>query len=115
MDKMYRGLQATDRHLHSELLRLEHLPFLKDLGLANFDPSADQYVTAEMLRDHCPVRFSLSIHSWDVHDLTSQELERMYRRLAGCGPSSISFSLCSLDEEPKIKALLKVARDMRGA
>ena len=112
-NRMYDGLQATDRYLHSELLRVEHLPFLKKVKIEHFDPSADQFVTPELLRDHCPVKFSLSIHSWDIHDRTMQELEAMYRHLASFHPTSISFSMSSPDEEPKIQRLLQVARKLK--
>jgi len=112
-ERLYQGLLATDRRLHSELLRVEHLPFLKELGIRNFDPSADQYLTPEQLRDHCPARFSLRIQSWDIRDLSVPELQDKYRYLAGFNPTGISFYMKSLDEEPKFQALLEVAREMR--
>jgi len=113
-NRMYEGLLATERYLHSELLRVEHLPFLEKAAIAHFDPSADQYLTPQLLRDHCPTKFSLSIHSWDIHDGTPQELEEMYRRLAGFHPTAISFSMSRLDEEPKIQRLLHAARKLKG-
>ncbi|MBM4086201.1 MAG: hypothetical protein FJ272_15565 [Planctomycetes bacterium] len=114
-DKMYTALQATDRSLHSELLRVEHLPFLTQAKITAFDPSADQFLSPAQLRDHCPCRFSLHIHSWHVRDLSSEQLQAMYRHLASYRPSSISFGMTHLSEEPKLHALLAVARAMRGA
>jgi hypothetical protein len=111
-DKMYQALQATTRSLHSELLRVEHMPYLKQVGIANYDPSADQFLTPPQLRDHCPAAFSLRILSWDVHDRSADELEERYRYLAGFHPSSISFSLARLADESKIDRLLRVAREM---
>ena len=43
--------------LHSELLRVGHLPFLGQLNIGYFDPGTDQYLTPELLRQHCPARF----------------------------------------------------------
>ena len=114
-EQLYQGLQATQRSLHSELLRVEHLPLLADLRVADFDPSADQYLTPEMLRDHCPCRFSLRILSWHVHDLSASELETLYRRLAGFSPSCISLTLSRLADQPKLARLLAVARELAEA
>ena len=111
-DLMFQKLGATTRYIHSELLRVGHLHFLAELGIASFDPSADQYVTPELLRDHCPVAFTGRIQSWHVHNNTIAELQAMYRRIAACGPVSISFYMKSVSEEPKIQAILDVAREL---
>jgi len=111
-DQLYTGLKATSRSLHSELLRQDHLRFLTDAGIGSFDPSADQYLTPEILRDHCPVPFSLRILSWHVRHNTAEQLQEMYRYLASFEPTSISFHLWCLEEEPKIVALLQVAREL---
>jgi len=113
-DRLYEGLHATERHLHSELLRQEHLPFLVDLGIATFDPSADQYVTPQLLREHCPVPFTGRIQSWTVRNNTPETLQEMYREIAACGPVSISFYFTALEEEERIVALLEVARELAG-
>ena len=111
-DQMYEGLQATERHLHSELLRVEHLPFLDKLGIATFDPSADQYVSPELLRDHCPVPFTGRIQSWHIRENSPSALQAMYRDLASFEPVNISFYQTFLAEEDKVAALLDVAREL---
>ncbi len=108
----YREQQATTRSLHSELLRKEHLPFLSDLGIAVFDPSADQYVDSELLRAHCPVPFTARIQAWDIRDKSEAELCALYRRVAACEPETISFYIARLEDESKIRALLEVAREL---
>jgi len=112
-EEMYRGLEATVRSLHSELLHVEHLPLLERVGIGHFDPSADQYLTPELLRDRCPCRFSLRIMSWHVHDKSASELQDYYRYLAGFKPTAISFGMNRLDDEPKFAALLDVARGLK--
>jgi len=111
-DEVYSGQEATERHLHSELLRREHLPFLKQLGITIFDPAADQYVTPDLLREHCPVPFTARIQAWDVRDKSAQELRALYRRVASCKPVRIAFYMTRLAEEEKIRALLDVAREL---
>jgi len=111
---VYEGLKATRRGVHSELLRVEHLPFLQELHIEEFDPGADQYLTPELLRAHCPVRFQCTIESWHIRELTCKELQAMYRRLASTEPFLISFSMDRLVDEPKVVALLQVARELAG-
>ena len=111
-DRMYQNLEATERHLHSELLRKDHLGFLKELNIAVFDPSADQYVTTELLSRHCPVPFTARILSWDIRDHTASELQSMYRELAKFSPAVITFYMTALEEEEKVRALLDVAREL---
>lgn len=111
-EDVYSRQQATERHLHSELLREEHLPFLRDLNIAVFDPSADQYVTPELLRARCPVPFTSRIHTWHIRDNDIGALTAMYRRCAACEPYRISFYMSFLSEEEKILGLLQVARDL---
>jgi len=111
-DRMYTGLQATERHLHSELLRKEHLPFLAELGIATFDPSADQYVTPRLLREHCPVPFTGRVQSWHIRDNSPTALQEMYRSIASYEPVSISFYQTFLEDEAKMAALLDVAREL---
>ena len=111
-DLMFEKLEATQRHVHSELLRVEHLHHLAELNIATFDPSADQYVTPELLREHCPVPFTGRIQSWHIRDHSPAELQAMYRRIAACEPVSISFYIKDVSEEPKIAAILEVAREL---
>ena len=58
---MCEGVQSDSMVLHSELLRREHLPFLTDLKIDTFDPSVDEHITPEILRDHCPVPYMLRL------------------------------------------------------
>lgn len=110
----YEGLEAVSRSLHSELLRKEHLPFLTGLKVSIFDPAADQYVTPELLREHCPVPFTARILTWDVRDNSPLGLQQLYRQYAACRPTRIDFSMASLEYEQKMLSLLEVARELAG-
>jgi len=113
-ERIYTGMQATERYLHSELLRKEHLRFLKGLHIKSYDPSADQYVTPEMLAAHCPCEFTLRIQSWDIDNLSAEELVKRYIHLQKQGPRAVSFYMNSMNEEQKIRKLLEIARKMEG-
>jgi len=111
-NQVYEELEATDRHLHSELLRVEHLRFLRQLRIDSFDPSADQYLTPELLHEHCPCRFQSRILSWQIHNLPVRELGKLYRRISSFQPYTISFYMERLEDERKIRYLLDVAREL---
>ena len=113
-EEMYEGLHATERNLHSELLHVEHLPFLRELRIDSFDPSADQYLTTELLHKHCPCKFLSRFRTWQVHNLSATELEKLYRKESSFGPRLITFGLAKLEDEPKIQRLLDVARELKG-
>lgn len=108
--RLYEGLDSAERELHSELLRKEHLPFLKQLNIAVYDPGADQYLTPGMLAEYCPCAFTLRIQAWEIDNLPAEELEKLYCSLHGYKPLSVSFFMDSADEEPKIKRLLETAK-----
>jgi len=108
--KLFDGFGASGRMLHSELLRVDHLHFLSCLNLSLYDPSADQYLTPEILKEHSPCPFSALIQAWEIHQESADELEARYIRYAKCRPASISFVMDRLEDEPKIRRLLEVAR-----
>lgn len=110
--EIYQGLQSTTPSLHSELLRVEHMPFLEQLKIDYYDPGADQYLTPELLRKHCPCQFMLKIQSWHIRDLSPKELQEMYRRLSEYGPYAIGFSMERLADEVKVRGLLEVAQEL---
>ena len=53
-EQIYQWMNAGQRMLFSELLRVEHLPFLKQVKLDYYDPGVDQYLTPELLRAPLP-------------------------------------------------------------
>ena len=111
-ERMYAGQGATRRGLHSELLRAEHLPFLAELKIDDFDPSVDPDLPPETLRQACPVPYSLRIWPSEVMSRPAGELVEMYRRRAGFQPTVITFAMAQLAEEEKVVALLEVARQL---
>jgi hypothetical protein len=110
-EQVFQQLNSSQRFVHSELLRVGHLPFLRDLRVDCYDPSADQYMTPDLLQQHCPTRFQLRIQDWDIANLSAVELQRMYRHYSTYNPQVISFYLSRLEDVPKVKALLDVARE----
>ena len=111
-NRIYEGLKATKRSLHSELLREEHLPFLRELNISHYDPSADKYLNPELLKNKCPCPFMSRIQAWEMRDLTAEQLESLYRKIAECKPSVIAFTIDDMNQAEKAKHLLKVAREM---
>ncbi len=111
-DRIFVESGCRTRAVHSELIRPEHLPMLSEVKLDLFDPSVDQYLTPEILRQQCPCAFQARIKPWDVRDMSLDELEALYRRTAEQGPTVISFTMRCLEEEAKVRRLLEVAREL---
>ena len=109
---MCEGLQSDSRVLHSELLRREHLPFLTDLKIDTFDPSVDEHITPEILREVCPVPYMLRLWPAWVQQQSVDELVQKYRHLADFEATVITFALNRLVEESKVVTLLEVAREL---
>ena len=113
-DLFYTLVGAERRSLHSELLRAGHLSLLPHVGIEYFDPGADQYLTPELLREHCPVPFQLRILDWHLRDNTPAALQAMYCRFASFEPAAIQFGIERVSEEEKYLAILDVARELAG-
>lgn len=111
---LYMGMKVAQRMLHSELLRVSHLPFIKQAGIDYFDPGVDQYLTPELLRAQCSARFQCRITEWEVRDLDIKALQLRYRHLAEFSPYSIMFHMTRLQDESKVGALLEVARELEN-
>ena len=77
-----------------------------------FDSGVDQYLPPEALQRSCPAPFSLRIWPAHVYVLSAEELVERYEHLASFTPTSISFALERLADEPKAAALLEVARKL---
>ena len=60
------------------------------------------------------MKFQCRITEWQVRDLDAKALQVRYRYLAEFEPYSIQFELTRLQDMQKIKALLEVARELRG-
>ncbi|MCD6408203.1 hypothetical protein J7L87_04045 [bacterium] len=108
-ERIYKGLSSKERSLHSELLRVEHLPFLERLKIKYFDPGVDQYLKPEDLQKYCPCKFQLRITQWQIHSLSSDRLISLYENLSKFNPYVISFSLDRTEDLPKIEKLLEFA------
>lgn len=111
---LYEELGATRRDLHSELLRPDHLPMLKDLKIDSFDPSVDPFLPPETLAQRCPVPYGDRIWPSTVRSSSTEKLLALYRRLASFNPQYVMFHLEHVDDEAKIAALLKLARELAG-
>ena len=112
--QIYEGLgePAGKRSLHSELLREEHLPFLEELKINSFDPSVDPFLPADVLARSCRGPYGLRIWPSVLLELSTEQLVEKYRYLASFHTQYIMFHMERPSDEPKIVALLDVAREL---
>jgi hypothetical protein len=105
---------CEQRHIHTELLRPDHLPLLARCKINLFDPGVDQYVTPRDLAERCPCDFQLVIPTWHVRGVPVERVLAEYRELASYEPALISFGMEGLEEEENFLALLELAKERAG-
>ncbi len=67
----------------------------------------------EKLAAACPCEFHLRIWPSIMRDYSTEQLLELYRNFASYSPHVITFALDRLDQEPKITALLALARKLQ--
>lgn len=111
--RIYSELGAEHRHLHSELLREEHIRMVAGV-IDSYDVSVNPYLPPEVLQRSCPVPWGPNLWPAVVRRSTAQELVARYEHLASFKPMYILFRLEHMEDEPKIAAVLKTARRQAG-
>jgi len=108
--RIFEETRATERHLHSELLRPGHLPALGELGLDSFDPHVDQYLTPEDLKRHLPGNTPWQWRVVTSHMVinTPEEVVGEYERGVRHGAKYIRVVVMPGVPEENIRAVIEV-------
>jgi len=102
--------------MHSELLRREHLPLLRDLGLVEINFAEDQYLTIQDVQAELPgVPFGW--HILCVSEMlqgTPELIRRRYREIVAAGVQEVRCELTVGTPPENIRAFLEMARAYEG-
>ena len=110
--RIYESFGDGPRGLHSELLRREHLTFLKELGITSFDPGQDQYLSAQDTLEEIDVPFTWNLFTVrDMQQGTPEHIREVYRRAVEDGAPAIMAELCRGTPPENIRAFIEVARE----
>jgi hypothetical protein len=74
LESYFNAHPTARRQAHIENLTPEHLHYLDDLKLDQFDPSVSPRITPADLRDRCGVDFLWLLHPMQVRDFTRQQV-----------------------------------------
>jgi len=115
MERFFQGLTTGPRSAHVEDLRPEHLPFLEDLGLVDFEPSISPKLSPKIIRDGCRVPFGWRMGSFHYRGLAVQEVEDWVFQAVTDGASyvftHIAEIMCSDETVEKVHALIRAAKE----
>ena len=112
-ERIYTALGTGRRYLHSELLRPGHLRYLEPLGIAQYDPGMDQYLSVQAILAETPVPFTWNLFtSRDMMLGTPASIDALYRAAVADGAPKMTAELCRRTPDANIRAYLAVAREL---
>jgi uroporphyrinogen-III decarboxylase len=112
-ERIYAALGTGRRYLHSELLRFGHLGYLEELGIAQFDPGTDQYLTVRGILQETKVPFTWNLFgSRDMMQGTPESIQAQYRQAVADGAPMMTAELCRGTPDANVRAYLEVAREL---
>ncbi|MBT4502598.1 MAG: hypothetical protein HOC74_33005 [Gemmatimonadetes bacterium] len=89
LERYFRGLTTGTRGAHIEDLRREHLLYLEEIGLVDFDPGISHKLSPPIIRDDCRVPFGWRMGSFHYHGLTLLEVEEWVYQAVADGASHL--------------------------
>ncbi len=112
--RIYETLGTHGGHLHTELVRREHLPHLRGLGLTSINFAEDEFLTIAEVQEELPdVPFSWHIKTVSEMLQGSPDLiRRRFREIAAAGITQINCELTVGTPQENIRAFLEVAAEL---
>jgi len=115
LERYFTGQTTGRRIAHIEDLRVEHLPFLDELRLSQFDPSVSPSLTPALIRDNCSVAFNWRLNSMGVRDLPEDAIRGWVFAAAADGARrvtlTISRTMCTPEAAAKVRAFIAAAKE----
>ncbi|NPV06334.1 MAG: hypothetical protein HPY83_00050 [Anaerolineae bacterium] len=111
--RIYEELGPGRRSVHTELLRPDHLRFLRELRIDAYDPGNDQYLQVEDvigLVGHMDVSWNLHTVR-DMLDGTPATIRTTYTAAVDAGMRHMMTELCRRTPRENVAAFVEVARE----
>ena len=117
MRRIYEAFETKTRHLHSETHGKEHLPFVRKLGITNYDIwPYDSITVGDVLRE-----LSDTFFTWNpatpkaLLSDTPEQVKGRYRDAVAAGAPGFQLTLCARRVPPdNIRAFVEVGRELGG-
>ncbi|MGQ9552588.1 MAG: uroporphyrinogen decarboxylase family protein [Anaerolineae bacterium] len=111
-ERIYRELGPGPRSVHTELLRRDHLRYLKEMDIASYDPGNDQYLTVhDVVAELGDMDFSWNLYTVrDMLEGTPESIKALYTEAVAAGARHIMTELCRGTARKNVHAFVAVAR-----
>ncbi len=110
------ALGAQGCHMHTELVRREHLPLLRDIKLASLNFGEDQYITAQDALTALP-GIPFGWHILTVSEMqqgTPDGIRRRFLELVSVGISEVISELTVDTPVENIRAFIQIGREVEA-
>jgi uroporphyrinogen-III decarboxylase len=111
-ERIYAGLGATGRSMHTELVRRSHLPLLGQLALDHINFGENQYIAVQDVVEELDVPFNWHIKSVsEMLQGTPASIHAAYKRAVANGAPEMCCELAVGTPAENIRAYLEVAHE----
>jgi len=115
-DRYYRGITTGRRKAHVEDLRPDHLPFLEEIGLIEYDPSVSHKINPKIISQKCRVPFWWRLVSFHYPPLTCSDVSDFVFKAVADGASFVitlvAATMCNDETVKKVHAFIEAAKEV---
>ena len=117
LHQYFDGITTGNHAAHIEGLCFDHLPYLEDLGIIDFDPSISPQLNPKIIRDCCRIPFEWRLGSFHYPDLSCQDVEDFVFQAAADGAdnvhSYVEVTMCNEETLKKVHSFIKAAKEAK--
>ncbi len=114
IDQYYRGITTGVRTAHIEDLRPDHIPYLEEIGLVNFDPSVSPKINPKIINERCRVPFGWRISNFHYHNMDCQDVSDFIFQAVADGASYVfthaASTMCNPETVKKVHTFIDAAK-----
>lgn len=117
-EQYFQGITTGVRSAHAEALAPEHLKFLEDARIMNYDPSVSPRLNPRIIRDTCGIPFNWSLFGWAIPYMTARDIEDFVYQAASDGVTNVVMvvenGLCNDQGVRAVHAFVDASRRVKS-
>lgn len=114
IDQYYRGITTGTRTAHIEGLTGNHLPYLEEIGLVDYDPSISPKINPKIITERCRVPFGWRLGNIHYHNMNCRDVSDFVFQAVADGASSVwtnvGATMCNPETVKKVHAFIDAAK-----
>ncbi len=112
LERLYSAYPGASRSLHAETLHKEHLTFLDQIDIADYDPGMNQYLSIEAIRERTDTFFYWNLFtSRDMLQGTPESIRKLITESVEQGAPGIMTEICRGTPKENVRAFLSCVRN----